>query len=156
MGFAWVMLGRGSFFSRKHSRRPHRDPQKLIIHTKQVSAWNGDHEWLRMTNALILCDLLWKVQNRYTANRKGNFNHSNIIVNIDFLSIGATILMFRKVLTNRFFHSCFIKWVHILCTFSILHPLIIALCSDTWPTVIDTILFIYFVIYLIFIRVKDS
>ncbi len=28
---------------------------------KQVSGRNGDHEWLRMTNAFILCDLLWKV-----------------------------------------------------------------------------------------------
>ncbi len=29
---------------------------------KQVSGKNSDHEWFRMTNAFILCDLLWKVQ----------------------------------------------------------------------------------------------
>ncbi len=27
---------------------------------KQVSGRNGDHEWLNMTNAFILCDLVWK------------------------------------------------------------------------------------------------
>ncbi len=41
---------------------------------KQVSGRNGEHEWLRMTNAFILCDLLWKVQKCYAANREGCFN----------------------------------------------------------------------------------
>ncbi len=31
---------------------------------KQVSGRSGDHEWPRMTNAFILCDLVWKVQKR--------------------------------------------------------------------------------------------
>ncbi len=31
---------------------------------KQVSGRNDDHEWLRMTNVFILCDLLWKVMQR--------------------------------------------------------------------------------------------
>ncbi len=28
---------------------------------KQVSWRNGDHKWFRMTNAFILCDLIWKI-----------------------------------------------------------------------------------------------
>ncbi len=42
---------------------------------KQVSGRNGDHEWNRMTNAFILCDLLWKVQKCHTVNREGSFNN---------------------------------------------------------------------------------
>ncbi len=30
---------------------------------KQASGRKGDHEWLRMNSAFILCDLLWKVKN---------------------------------------------------------------------------------------------
>ncbi len=41
---------------------------------KQLSGRNGDHEWLRMTKAFILCDLLWKVQKSRAANREGSFN----------------------------------------------------------------------------------
>ncbi len=40
---------------------------------KQVSGRHCDHEWLRMTNGFILCDLLWKVQKGHAANRKGSF-----------------------------------------------------------------------------------
>ncbi len=39
--------------------------------TKQVIRRNGDHEWHRITNDFILCDLLWKVQKSHTANREG-------------------------------------------------------------------------------------
>ncbi len=35
---------------------------------KQVRERNGDHEWLRMTNVFILCNLLWKVQKRHAGN----------------------------------------------------------------------------------------
>ncbi len=41
---------------------------------KQVSGRHGDHEWLRMTNAFILCDLVWNVQKSHPANREGSFN----------------------------------------------------------------------------------
>ncbi len=41
---------------------------------KQVSGRNGDHEWLRMTNAFILCDLLWNVHTSHAVNREGSFN----------------------------------------------------------------------------------
>ncbi len=48
-------------------------PKSLLFLYKQVSRRNGDHEWFRMTNAFILCDLVWKVQKGYAANREGNF-----------------------------------------------------------------------------------
>ncbi len=47
---------------------------------KQVSGRNGDHEWLRVTNAFILCDLVWKVQKSHAVNREGSFNWVNILV----------------------------------------------------------------------------
>ncbi len=40
---------------------------------KQIIGRNGDHEWLRMTNAFILCDLVWNVEKRCAANREGSF-----------------------------------------------------------------------------------
>ncbi len=40
---------------------------------KQVSVRNDDHEWLRMTNAFILCELVWKVQKSHATNREGSF-----------------------------------------------------------------------------------
>ncbi len=42
---------------------------------KQVSGRNGEHGWLRMTNAFILCDLVWKVQKSHATNREGSFKH---------------------------------------------------------------------------------
>ncbi len=40
---------------------------------KQVRGRNDDHEWLRMTNTFILCDLVWKVQESHAGNREGSF-----------------------------------------------------------------------------------
>ncbi len=65
------------FFSRKYSRRAHRDPQKFFFYHKNKweKWWSW---WLRMTNAFILCYLLWKVQKSLAANRKGSFKcHGN-------------------------------------------------------------------------------
>ncbi len=31
------------------------------------------YEWFKMTNAFILCDLLWKVQKSHDAKREGSF-----------------------------------------------------------------------------------
>ncbi len=44
---------------------------------KQVSGRNGDHEWFRMNNAFMLCDLVWKVQKSHAAYREGSFNNRN-------------------------------------------------------------------------------
>ncbi len=63
----------GSFFSRKYSRRAHRDPQtfSFFIKTNKWEKWWS--WWLRMTNAFILCNLLWKVQKNLAANRERSF-----------------------------------------------------------------------------------
>ncbi len=61
----------GRVFSIKYSIRSHRDPQKFIFF---INGRNGDHEWLRMANTLILCDLVWKVQKSHAVNREGSFN----------------------------------------------------------------------------------
>ncbi len=42
---------------------------------KLISGRNDDHEWLRMTNAFILCDLVWNVRKGHAANREGSFNN---------------------------------------------------------------------------------
>ncbi len=65
----------GSFFLRKYSRRAHKDPQKFFFFiktSKWVKWWSW---WLRMTNAFILCNLLWKVQKSLAANREGSFKY---------------------------------------------------------------------------------
>ncbi len=62
-------------FSQYNTPEGHTETHKsLFFSYKQVSGRNGDHEWLRMTNAFILCDLVWKVQKGYATNRKGSFN----------------------------------------------------------------------------------
>ncbi len=44
---------------------------------KQVNGRNGDHEWLRMTNAFILCDLVWKIKKCHAENREDSFNNGS-------------------------------------------------------------------------------
>ncbi len=67
-----------SFFSRKYSRSLHIDTPIFIFAYKQVSERYGDHEWCRITNAFIVCDLLWKVQKSQAANREGSFKWYNL------------------------------------------------------------------------------
>ncbi len=50
---------------------PHKSSFSLY---KQVSVRNGNHEWLRTTNAFILCDLFWNVQKHHATNIEGSFN----------------------------------------------------------------------------------
>ncbi len=47
--------------------------KRSLFPYKQVSRRNGDHEWLRMTNVFILCDLIWKVQKCQAVNKEGSF-----------------------------------------------------------------------------------
>ncbi len=62
----------GSFFLRKYSRRANRSPQKFTFFIK-TSKWEKWWSWwLRMTNAFILHNLLWKVQKSLAANREGS------------------------------------------------------------------------------------
>ncbi len=69
MGNMWEVC------SQKYSRRLHREPKKFFFSYKQVSGRNSDHEWCRITNAFILCDLLWKVKKSHAANREGSFKN---------------------------------------------------------------------------------
>ncbi len=52
---------------------------------KQVNGRNSDHEWLRMTNAFILYDLVWKVQKHHATNREGSFNSRRL--NTSFVTL---------------------------------------------------------------------
>ncbi len=75
MWFAWVIGGWGGVFSQENTPDCHTETHKSSFFPyKQVSGRNGDHEWLRMTNAFILCDLLWQVQKGHAVNREGSFN----------------------------------------------------------------------------------
>ncbi len=75
MWFAWVIWG--EFFSQENTPEGHTETHKSSFFPhKQVSGRNSDHEWLRMTNAFILYDLVWKVQKSHAANREGSFNHA--------------------------------------------------------------------------------
>ncbi len=71
-------------FSQENTLEGHPETHKSSFFPyKQASGKNGDHEWLRMTNAFILCDLVWKVQKSHAANRECSFNisfHYNIII----------------------------------------------------------------------------
>ncbi len=62
-------------FSQENSPEGHTETHKVnFFPNKQVSGRHGDHEWLGMTNAFILCDLVWKVQKGHAATREGSFN----------------------------------------------------------------------------------
>ncbi len=68
------------FFSRKYSKRAQRDPQNLFFFIK-TSKWEKWWSWwLRMTNAFILCNLLWKVQKSLRVNREVSFNKGKLMV----------------------------------------------------------------------------
>ncbi len=67
-------LSEVSFFSRKYSRGCTETHKSSFFQYKHGR--NGDHEWLRMTNAFILCDLVWKVQKSHAVNREGSIKFS--------------------------------------------------------------------------------
>ncbi len=69
----------GVFFSRNTLEGCTETHKSSFFSYKQVSGRNGDHEWLRMTNAFILCDLVWNVQKSHAANREGSFKNTHII-----------------------------------------------------------------------------
>ncbi len=73
MWFVCVIWG-GGVFSQENTPEGHTETHKCsFVPYKQVSGRNGDHECLRMTNAFILCDLVWKVQKRHAVNRERSF-----------------------------------------------------------------------------------
>ncbi len=78
-GHVICMGNLGGVFSQENTPVGHTETHKSSSFPfKQVSGRNGDHEWLRMTNAFILWDLLWKAQQNHAANREGSFNYNNL------------------------------------------------------------------------------
>ncbi len=72
MWFAWVIWE--EFYSDENTPEGHTETHKSwLFPFKQVSRRKCDHEWLRMTNAFILYDLLWKIQKSQAANRECSF-----------------------------------------------------------------------------------
>ncbi len=93
----------GGVFSCKNTPECHTETHKCSLFPyKQVNG-NGDHEWLRMTNAFILCDLLWKVQKNHVSSREGSFNM-------------VSIFMPYYVLFPRDLHILDLRWRSPLCS----------------------------------------
>ncbi len=64
----------GGVFSQENTPEGHTETHKSkCFPYKQVNGKNGYHEWLRITNDFILCDLLWNVHKSHAANREGSF-----------------------------------------------------------------------------------
>ncbi len=77
MWLAWVIWE--EFFLKKILQKAAQRPTKVnIFPYKQLSGRNGDHEWLKMTNAFIVSDLVWKIQKSPTENSEGSFKESAI------------------------------------------------------------------------------
>ncbi len=74
------MSNLGGVFSQENTPEGRTETHKSSFFPyEQVSGRNGDHEWLRMTSASILCDLVWKVQKSHAANREGSFKYNKFI-----------------------------------------------------------------------------
>ncbi len=71
--FVWII--RGEFLSHENTLEGCTETHKSSFFPyRQVSGRNGDHEWLRMADAFISFDLVWKVQKSHAANREGSLN----------------------------------------------------------------------------------
>ncbi len=55
MRFAWIMWGK-PFIVKIFQKVAHRRTKVNVFPYKQISVRNGDHEWLIITNAFILCE----------------------------------------------------------------------------------------------------
>ncbi len=65
----------GKFFSRENTPEELTWTHKSFFFFIKTSKWEKWWSWwLRITNAFILCNLLWKVQKNLAANREGSFN----------------------------------------------------------------------------------
>ncbi len=74
-GHVVCMGNLGGIFSQENTPEARTGTHKgSFFPYKQVSRRNGEHEWLRITTAFILCDLVWKVQKNHAVNREGSFN----------------------------------------------------------------------------------
>ncbi len=85
----------GSFFSLKYSRRAHSELWEVFSRGNTPEELTGTHKsslffiktskwekwwlwWFRMTNAFILCNLLWKVQKNLAGNRESSFKKGKV------------------------------------------------------------------------------
>ncbi len=85
MWFAYVIWT--EFLLKKILQKAAPRPTKVFFSFyKWVSGRNSDHEWLRIANAFILCDLVWKVQKSHAANREGSFNISVQWTSLSYLT----------------------------------------------------------------------
>ncbi len=66
----------GSFYLAKILQKISQRPPKVNFFHKNKSEEKWWSWWLRMTNAFILCNLLWKVQKNLAANRECSFTFS--------------------------------------------------------------------------------
>ncbi len=64
----------GEFFLTKILQKSSQGPTKVLFFIKTSKWEKWWWGWLRMTNAFILCNLLWKVQKSLAVNREGRFN----------------------------------------------------------------------------------
>ncbi len=93
----------GNLLKIKYSRRSHRDQQTIILFPyKQIIGRHDDHQLFRMTNAFILCELLWKVQKSHAVNREGSFNVHQDLFTSSFviIQIAAIHLLTKPSNTN--------------------------------------------------------
>ncbi len=81
-GHVIYMGNLGGGFAHENTPEGHTETHKSSFFTyKQISGINGDHEWLRMTNVFIICDLVWKVQKSHAVNREDSFKLTLFICN---------------------------------------------------------------------------
>ncbi len=78
-----------SFFLWKYSEELTATHKSSFFFFTKTSKWQKCWSlWLRMTNAFILCNLLWKVQKRLAGNREGSFNG---MINWDYIALTVII-----------------------------------------------------------------
>ncbi len=70
----YIILDKNNFV--KVFQKAAQIPTKVHFFQYKQKSWRySDHEWLRMTNAFILCDLLLKFQKNNAANKEGSFKY---------------------------------------------------------------------------------
>ncbi len=96
-GHVICMGNLGGVFSQKNTPEVHTEThQSSFFSIWKVSGINGDHEWLRMTNAFVLYDLSWKVEKSHAAKRECSFNSRcpyHMPLSVYFVSNGGVILI---------------------------------------------------------------
>ncbi len=111
----------GGVFSQENTPERHTKTHKSSFFPyKQASGRNGDPESLRMNNAFILCDLLWKVQKSHAVNREGSFNYT-IWPALSY----SCLLEYHSSLVYRESYSC---WAYVV---GVSHIIMIAVTEES-------------------------